>query len=171
MSIFNEAYITEFFGRKREKKEKKEPPKAESYSGKYTKVEVSASDKSTFDRLYKNEALTAEGVKIVDESNLEAINKWFRTNSKSNASNVDIYIIKGKVMNSFYHLTGENAYPDDFTIVCIDWINSNVTSPYKGKWRWFSDVVDNNAKREIAKGNHYYDHYTSIYYGDIGIKD
>ena len=35
----------------------------------------------------------------------------------------------------------------------------------------FSDVVDNNAKREIAKGNHYYDHYHSIYYGDIGIKD
>ena len=34
MSIFNESYITEFFGRK--KQEKKEPPKkAESYSGKY----------------------------------------------------------------------------------------------------------------------------------------
>lgn len=171
MSIFNEAYITEFFGRKKKEEKKKEPPKAESYSGKYTKVEVSASDKSTFDRLYKNEALTAEGVKIEGESDLEAINKWFRTNSKSNASNVDIYIIKGKNMNSFYHLTGNNAYPDDFTIVCIDWINSNVTSPYKGKWRWFSDVVDNNARREIAKGNHHYDHYHSIYYGDIGIKD
>ena len=74
-------------------------------------------------------------------------------------------------MNSFYHLTGDNAYSDDLTIVCIDWINSNVTSPYKGRWRWFSDVVDNNAKREIAKGNHHYDHYHSIYYGDIGIKD
>ena len=170
MSIFNESYITEFFGRK--KKENKEPPKkAESYSGKYTRVDVSASDKSTFDRLYKNEALTAEGMKIADESDLEAVNNWFRSYSKCSASNVEIYIIKGKAMNSFYHLTGDNAYSDDLTIVCIDWINSKVTSPYKGRWRWFSDVVDNNAKREIAKGNHYYDHYHSIYYGDIGIKD
>lgn len=170
MSIFNESYITEFFGRK--KKEKKETPKkAESYSGKYTRVDVSASDKSTFDRLYKNEALTAEGMKIADESDLEAVNNWFRSYSKCSASNVEIYIIKGKTMNSFYHLTGDNAYSDDLTIVCIDWINSKVTSPYKGRWRWFSDVVDNNAKREIAKGNHHYDHYHSIYYGDIGIKD
>ena len=104
MSIFNESYITEFFGRKKKEEKKKEPPKAESYSGKYTKVEVPASDKSTFNRLYKNEALTAEGVKIEGESDLEAINKWFRTNSKSNASNVDIYIIKGKSMNSFFYL-------------------------------------------------------------------
>ena len=169
MSIFNESYITEFFGRK--KKEKKEPPKkAESYSGKYTRVDVSASDKSTFDRLYKNEALTAEGMKIADDT-LEVVNKWYRTNSMCNASNVNIYIIKGKVMNSFYHLTGDNAYNDDITIVCIDWIESKAKDPYKGAWRWFSDVVDNNAKREIAKGNHHYDHYHSIYYGDIGIKD
>ena len=169
MSIFNESYITEFFGRK--KKEKKEPPKkAESYSGKYTRVDVSASDKSTFDRLYKNEALTAEGMKIADDT-LEVVNKWYRTNSMCNASNVNIYIIKGKVMNSFYHLTGDNAYSDDITIVCIDWIESKAKDPYKGAWRWFSDVVDNNAKREIAKGNHHYDHYHSINYGDIGIKD
>lgn len=171
MSIFNEAYITEFFGRKKKEEKKKEPPKAESYSGKYTKVEVSASDKSTFDRLYENEALTAEGVKINDDSTLETINKWYRTNSMCSASNVDIYIIKGKAMNTFYHLTGDNAYPDDLTIVCIDWIKSKAKDPYKGSWRWFSDVVDNNAKREIAKGNHHYDHYHSIYYGDIGIKD
>ena len=169
MSIFNESYITEFFGRK--KKEKKEPPKkAESYSGKYTRIDVSASDKSIFNRLYKNEALTAEGVNIND-GNLEVINKWYRTNSMCSASNVNIYIIKGKVMNSFYHLTGDNAYSDDLTIVCIDWIESKAKDPYKSSWRWFSDVVDNNAKREIAKGNHHYDHYHSIYYGDIGIKD
>lgn len=170
MSIFNESYITEFFGRK--KKEKKEPPKkAESYSGKYTRVDVSASDKSIFNRLYNNSALTAEGMNIADESDFEAVNNWFRSYSKCSASNVEIYIIKGKVMNSFYHLTGDNAYSDDLTIVCIDWVNSNVTSPYKGKWRWFNNVVDNNAKREIAKGNHHYDHYHSINYGDIGIKD
>lgn len=170
MSIIRKEYINEFFGIK--KKEKKvSPTKTESYSGKYTKIDVSSSDKSTFDRLYKNEALTAEGMKIVDKSDLEMVNKWFRTNSKCSANNVDIYVIKGKAMNDFYHLTGDNAYPDDLTIVCIDWLNSNVTSPYKGKWRFFSDVVDNNAKREIANGNHYYDHYHSIYYGDIGIKD
>lgn len=170
MSIFNEAYITEFFNRKK-KEVKKQPPKEESYSGKCTKVEVSSSNKALFDRLYNNEALCAEGLAIKDETDLEKVNKWFRTNSKCKASNVDIYIIKGKVMNDFYHLTDDNAYGDDFTIVCIDWIKSGVNTPYKGSWRWFSDVVDNNARREIYKDNPHYDHYHSIYYGDIGNKD
>ena len=123
---------------------------------------MSASDKSTFDRLYNHDALCAEGLRIADESDLEAVNNWFRTSSKCNARNVNIYIIKGKTMNSFYYLTGDNAYPDDLTIVCIDWVECGVSSPHKGVWRWFSNVVDNNAKREIAKGNHHYDNYPSI---------
>jgi hypothetical protein len=75
-------------------------------------------------------------------------------------------------MNDFYHLTTDNKYPENnFKILCIDWITAGVRSPFKSKWRWFSDVVDNNAKREIAKRNPYYKHYNSIYYGDIGFED
>lgn len=171
MSIFNEAYITELFFNKKKKEVKKQPPKEESYSGKCTKVEVTSSNKSIFDRLYDHEALTAEGMIIANDQDLEKVNNWFRINSKCNASNVNIYIIKGKAMNTFYHLTGDNAYKDDLTIVCIDWVEHNAKSLYKGVWRWFSDVVDNNARREIAVNNPYYDHYYSIYYGNIGNKD
>jgi len=76
-------------------------------------------------------------------------------------------------MNKIYNLTGDNKYGNNLGILAIDWVDVIEKSKYryKGQWRWFSDVVDNNAKREIAKGNPSYDHYHSIYYGDIGIKD
>lgn len=181
MAIFNRQYINEAFWAK-----KKRPNGGKKYKPnfspkmtkeekneileKYTKHDVSGSDKATFDKLYNNEALTAEGMAITkddEDKNCRMIAKWFKTNSGiKDAVDVDIYIISGKAMNDYYYLTGKNRYPDDFTIVCIDWIDAGAKSPYKGAWRWFSDVVDNNAKREIAAGNHHYDHYRSIYYGE-----
>ena len=55
------------------------------------------------------------------------------------------YVTTGKVMNEICHLTGHNAYPDDFTIFSID--------KFKGLAimfgaRWMDDVISNNADRE-----------------------
>lgn len=174
MAIFSEAAICEIFKLKKKKPKTSDKPSSSNrkdYSGKYTKIEVNSANSSIFDRLYNNEALTAEGMEIKSDDSLEKINNWFRTNSQCDASNVDIFVIRGKAMNDNYHLTDDNRYDDDFTIVCIDWVKAGCKSPYKGGWRWFSDVVDNNARREIAKKNPYYDHYNSIYYGNIGNKD
>lgn len=168
ISNLNEA----FFKKSSNKKSEKIENKKESYEGTFTRVDVTASSKSIFDTLYNHEALTAEGISIKDDSDLEKINKWFRENSKCTAKNINIYIITGKAMNDFYHLTGDNKYPNsNYHIVCIDWSAANCKEPYKGSWRWFSDVVDNNAKREIVKGNKHYNHYNSKYYGNIGIED
>lgn len=176
MAVYNvnRTYLTEFrsiIGKMIEKK------KDEDWLNKYEIHRVSASDNATFERLYNNEALTAEGVTLADNDKddmqiLYQFNEWFRTNNDYYGSKpVKFYIILGKNMNSHYHLTGNNSYKDTLHILCIDWIDVGVKSPYKANWRWFSDVVDNNARREIASGNSFYDHYKSIYYGDIGIKD
>ena len=51
-------------------------------------------------------------------------------------------------MNAHYHLTGTNAYPDDLNIFAI--------YPFKGLAmmygaRWFTDIVDNNTRREKSR--------------------
>ena len=181
----NRTYLTEFksiigkFNKKKDidKSKNKDDVKDDNSMGKYELHRVSASDNATFERLYHNEALTAEGVTLVDNDEedmniLAKFNSWFRSNNDcSKSKTVKFYIILGKDMNNHYHLTGYNKYKDNIHILCIDWVDAGVKDPFKGNWRWFSDVVDNNAKREIAKGNHFYDHYISIYYGPIGIKD
>ena len=172
MAIFNEGYIKDFFNKK-----KKEDTKYNKESDKINEnkkanvINVKLFDKNIFDKLYHNEALTAEGI-IIKDNNCDIIEKWFRERNNCTSNNLNMYIITGKVMNDFYHLTTDNKYPENnFKILCIDWITAGVRSPFKSKWRWFSDVVDNNAKREIAKRNPYYKHYNSIYYGDIGFED
>ena len=64
------------------------------------------------------------------------------------------YIVKGKTMNRIYGLTGTNAYPDDCTIVSVkleDMSNySAIIFPrFQIGARWFDDIVENNARREI----------------------
>lgn len=173
MSIFNRQYVNEaLWAKKKSDGNKKHKPNSSPKMSeeeknraleKYTKHHVSSSDNVTFDKLYNNDALTAEGMAITKENEdatCKMIAKWFKTNSgvKDDVA-VNIYIILGKAMNDHYHLTGNNRYSDNLHIVCIDWVGAGVNNPYKGSWRWFSDVVNNNARREIAAGNHYYNNY------------
>ena len=100
---------------------------------------INVNTKKQFDFLYKNWAMTWEG--LSEESFEEEQEKCSGENAKG-------YLIKGKDMNTQYHLTGTNAYPDDLNIFAI--------YPFKGLAmmsgaRWFPDVVDNNARREKAR--------------------
>ena len=60
---------------------------------------------------------------------------------------------KGSDMNNKYHLTGGNAYPEDLTFLAfsLDGLEIGKLSLFKLKMqdRWFDDIVDNNARREI----------------------
>ena len=69
-----------------------------------------------------------------------------------------MYIIKGDVMNAYSHLTGNNAYPHDLSIVCVDWSKFAMThydqfclDRFKILGRWLDDVCDNNERREREK--------------------
>lgn len=93
-------------------------------------------------------ALTIEGLA---EDSIPDFLDWIKEKTKLN--NEKVYIIKGKVMNEIYNLTGDNAYPDDCTIVSVDlndmenW--SAVVMPrFQIGARWLDDIIDNNVRRE-----------------------
>ena len=121
---------------------------------------------SDFERLYKTEAMCAEGMKDPDSEDTmryftEAISKW-----DGHPEKLYFYWCRGKDLNKHYHLTGDNQYPDELGIFFIDWSNFGKefkAYEHKGGFRWFSDVVDNNARREIRKGNKFYENYHSLY--------
>ena len=93
-------------------------------------------------------ALTMEG--LADESIPDFIN-WVKEHTPM--KNEVAYVVKGKTMNHIYELTGNNAYPDDLTIVSIkleDMENSMavIIPRFEIGARWFDDIVMNNAMRE-----------------------
>lgn len=100
---------------------------------------INVNTKEQFDFLYENWAMTWEG--LAEESFEEALKECGGENAKG-------YLIKGKDMNAHYHLTGTNAYPNDLNIFAV--------YPFKGLAmmygaRWFTDIVDNNARREKSR--------------------
>ena len=93
-------------------------------------------------------ALTMEG--LADESIPDFIS-WVKEHTPM--KNEVAYVVKGKTMNHIYELTGNNAYPDDLTIVSIkleDMENSMavIIPRFEIGARWFDDIVMNNAMRE-----------------------
>lgn len=131
---------------------------------------ISKASGSTFDHLYDTEAYCIEGLDNPDsEENISTyvhagVSKW-----KGCPDTVNYYYCYGKDLNSYYHLTGNNRYPDDLGIFFMD--RSNFDSKFdasgnKNNFRYFSDVVDNNARREIRKDNPHYKNYHSLYGDD-----
>lgn len=115
----------------------------------YEKIEVTTKEK--LNELYKSSALTLTGV-VADDENLNKIVEWIKRYSEVSKP-LPIHIIKGKVMNKNYRLTGDNAYKDDLILVSIKTEDikqvSQVAIPrFEIDGRWFSDIVDNNAVAE-----------------------
>lgn len=97
---------------------------------------IEVKNKDQFDFLYDNWAMTWEG--LIEDDFQTAIDAVGGDDAKG-------YHITGKDMNRFYKLTGDNAYPEDLSIFAV--------YPSKGlaiQWgaRWFTDIVDNNKRRE-----------------------
>lgn len=106
------------------------------------------------DALYNESALTFEGMNIGDD-NLSDIIEWLESHNAITNEEPIFHIIKGKLMNKVYKLTGNNRYPDDLNILSITNIKqSKITIPrFEVGGRWFDDIVDNNAEREKEKEN------------------
>lgn len=106
------------------------------------------------DFMYDNWALCFEGMAEHPE-NMKGCAHWLKMHG-CEMLKPDFYFITGKQMNEKYGLTGTNAYQDDFHICCIKQQDlSNPPAIYLPRFevggRWFTDVVDNNARRENAK--------------------
>ena len=106
-------------------------------------------NKIELDTLYNESALTWEGM-CTDEENLNAVANWLRENGALGYNAEPIFhIITGELMNKTYGLHGNNAYPDDLTILSVTGINQmKVAIPrFQVGGRWFDDIVNNNANR------------------------
>ena len=112
---------------------------------------IEVKDTKLLDEFYEDWDLTFIGC-TTDDENMKFLINWFEEhNCKMKQEN--IYVVKGKLMNDYYHLTGDNAYPNDLNIVVVkqkDLSNpENIIIPrFAIGGRWFTDVVDNNARRE-----------------------
>ena len=99
-------------------------------------------------------ALTFEGFDL-DGGDLEFLDQWLDSHGCRLKEPV-IYLIMGATMNSLYDLTGNNRYPDDLNIVCIDLSNLTdvgniIMARFAIGGRWLDDVIDNNLQREQEK--------------------
>lgn len=139
----------------------------DKYSGEYVRQYVSKDDRYTFYTLYQQEALAIESTDT-SHTYLSDLNTWFRITSKCEVPMITMHCISGTVMNEFYHLTNINRYPDNNYIIAINWRYLNVTEPFKGRYRWFTDIIDKNARYEISILNPMYKHFTTLYHDDIG---
>lgn len=105
------------------------------------------------DKLYDGSALTMEGMRA-DKENLKDIFDYLvEIGACSEDDEIKMYIITGKQMNTEYGLTGDNAYNPRLTIISFPLKQFNNVSKWclKAKsvgFRWFDDIVDNNARRE-----------------------
>jgi len=106
--------------------------------------------KAQLDALYNEGALTWEGLDSSEE-NLNSVVEWLKDH-KALPDGIEptFHIIKGKLMNGVYGLTGDNAYHDDLNIVSVTGIIDYqvALARFEVDGRWFSDIVDNNARRQ-----------------------
>ena len=115
---------------------------------------IKVTTKAQLDALYEDWSLTVEGLRP-DGKNLKELLDWVRELTPLRRE--DVYTVEGAVMNREYGLTGTNTYPEtDCTLVCVklaDMENPDrVTMPrFQIGGRWFTDVVDNNRRREEEK--------------------
>lgn len=110
---------------------------------------INVTTKEQLDALYNQSALTWEGLDT-DEENLNAIKDWLEEHKAITDKEPTFYIIKGKLMNEQYGLSGDNAYPEDLNIISVTDINqlAITLARFEVAGRWFDDIVDNNAMRE-----------------------
>ena len=109
---------------------------------------IKVTEKEQLGMLYEDNACTLVGLTESSVGDmLEAMHD--RGFIKDDNLNVDVYIIKGRLMNDVYSLTGDNAYQDDLTIVCVplkfmkNISEFAVTMRFEYGFRWFNDIVDN----------------------------
>ena len=115
------------------------------------KTEIINVDSKTLEELVKGSALTFEGLA---ESSFDEFLDWVK--DIAGLKTRRLYVTKGKLANSEWGLTGDNAYQNDLNIVSVkldDMENRNkiVMARFQVGARWMDDIRDSNAAREFPK--------------------
>ena len=115
------------------------------------KTEIINVDSKTLKELVKGSALTLEGLA---ESSFDEFLDW--VDGFAVLKTRRLCVTKGKLANSEWSLTGDNAYQDDLNIVSVklddmeDW-NKVVMPRFQIGARWADDIYENNVRREFLK--------------------
>ena len=115
------------------------------------KTEIINVDSKTLKELVKGSALTLEGLA---ESSFDEFLDWVK--DIAGLKTRRLYVTKGRLANSEWLLTGDNAYRNDLNIVSVkldDMENRNkiVMARFQVGARWLDDIRDSNAMREFSK--------------------
>lgn len=110
-------------------------------------------DRAGLDALYKDSALTFEGI---TRESIPDVLDWVKLYTRFKGEE-EVFVVRGETMNSFYGLTGLNQYVTHLNIVCVKL--SDLEEPmklviprFRVGGRWFDDIVRNNARRENRDG-------------------
>lgn len=101
------------------------------------------------DEFFNTSAFTFEGIEINDKKGMKQLERTIRDNGYE-GEDVVCYYYSGEDMNEKYHLTGDNAYPDDLTFLTIPKFYNPMFKLLVGA-RWFDDIVQGNLDRELEK--------------------
>lgn len=118
----------------------------------YEVIEVKEDKK--FKQLERENAMTVEGLAAEEDTYYGLIDFFKEYNAiDEDKKVVEFWIIKGVDMNEHYNLHGNNAYPDNLTIVNVPLTQlrsfAGIALPMRGFGaRWYDDVVENNKRRE-----------------------
>ena len=131
-------------------KNKKEVYKATGKS-KTTIIKYEVTTKEQLEKLYLGSALTFMGLDDSDK-NLISLSNWIKEYSEVSEP-LNMFLIKGNVMNREYGLTEKNRYPDNYSIVCVELkdikdVKKIIIPRFQVNGRWFDDVVNNDRFRQ-----------------------
>ena len=114
------------------------------------KTEIINVDSKTLKELVKGSALTFEGLA---ESSFDGFLDWIK--DIAGLKTRRLYVTKGRLANSEWGLTGDNAYQNDLNIVSVklddmEDRNKIVMARFQIGARWADDIYENNVRRERA---------------------
>lgn len=101
-----------------------------------------------FNAFYNNSVFTFEGIDLNDTNGLSKLEETLKS-AGYGKEEVKGYTYTGKMMNTVFALTNQNAYPDDLNFLSIPNFYHPMLKMAIGA-RWFDDIVSNNRIRQNA---------------------
>lgn len=118
-----------------------------------TKYRIKRPKMEELAHLDRTEAIVEEGM---DMASIQYFVNWISDLAGTVNDEVEVYLIKGEMLNKAWSLTGDNRYPDDLNIVAVSF--DEIDKPgrlaiprFSVDARWWSDVLSNNLRREQEK--------------------
>lgn len=113
---------------------------------------IRVNSREQLDYLYNYAALTVVGISEKSFNDFMDILKENTTVYRQR-----MFIISGEFMNQEYGLTGRNAYKDTLHIASVSLEDFDeepmILKRFNYGWKWFNDIVDNNARRQKLQEN------------------